>query len=106
MYQAITDHYCSITTPLWSENFMDLHLALFNLLMQSRREVALRALQLAMILLHNQEREELRRLLRFLKYAVDDDAVSLSATVSVSTELDVEIDYLLLTIKTVLLWYV
>ena len=34
IFQLIADHYASLEEPLWSEKFLDLHLALLNLLMQ------------------------------------------------------------------------
>ena len=34
LFQSIADYYNSLPEPLWSEKFVDLHVALYNLLMQ------------------------------------------------------------------------
>ena len=36
LFQALSDHYGSLHIPLWSPKFIELHIALLNLLMQAR----------------------------------------------------------------------
>jgi len=83
LYQSIADYYVVIDKPMWSENFVDIHVGLLNLLMQGRRDQVFKGLCLAVILLPNDIQKELKRLLRFLHQAILDGAVSLSSTVSV-----------------------
>ena len=83
LYQSIADHYTALNDPLWSENFVDIHVGLLNLLMQGKQEEVLKGLCLAMVLLQSTVREEMRRLLKFLCQAVSEEAVSLSSTVSI-----------------------
>ena len=87
LYQSIADYYTSLPEPLWSEKFVDLHLPLLNLLMQGKEDTALRVLQLSMLLLPPQLKEEMHRLLVFMKLASEEDgsemgAVQLSSSVS------------------------
>lgn len=82
MYQSIVDHYSKLPEPLWSDRFADLHLALYNLLMQGKRGSVLKALQLSVILLPKTRQEELKRLLAFMKMAADDESIRLSVKVS------------------------
>lgn len=81
MYQAIADHYLACTTPMWSDHFMDLHLSLFNLLMQGKTDIVRRALCLSLLLLPAHIKEQLKRLLRFIEVACDESDVQLSVKV-------------------------
>jgi hypothetical protein len=82
LYQSIADHYTHLTEPLWSENFVDIHVGLLNLLMQGKRSEVLKGLCLSAVLLPSDIREEMKRLLKFLYQAVSQEAISLSSAVS------------------------
>ena len=81
LYTALVQHYNNLSAPLWTDNFLDLQVALLNLLMQERRGVVLQALQLAMMLLPVCIQEEIRRLLTFMSYASAEEAIVLTAKV-------------------------
>lgn len=81
LFQALADHYASLGRPLWPDCFTDIHLGLLRMLMEGRRDLVLRGLQLSMLLLNPTVREELRRLLVFLAHASSDDSIQLSSKV-------------------------
>ncbi|CAH1798476.1 unnamed protein product [Owenia fusiformis] len=77
LYQEIVDVYTKNKkrSPLISDRFMDLHVAIFNLLMQGRLDVAVKAVQLSMLLLPQSKRDELEALVKFLHEAISESAV-------------------------------
>lgn len=68
-FHALSEHYTTLNPPLLPESFIDLHLAVLNLVLQQKDTVAIDALRLDMILLPLDTREELHRLLKFMAAA-------------------------------------
>jgi len=68
--------------PLWSVQFEDLHVSLFNLLMQGKRSHVLRALQLSVVLIPRPIKDEMKRLLTFMKLAAEDESFTLNDKMS------------------------
>ncbi|KAK3097684.1 hypothetical protein FSP39_012092 [Pinctada imbricata] len=65
-FQVLSEHYSKIEEPLLPERFLDLHLNILNLVLQQKNKLALEALQLDMIILPWNIKEELHRLLKFM----------------------------------------
>lgn len=86
IYSFLAEYYKSCKEPLWSDEFADLHVALYGLIMQDRCDVVLQALKLAVILLPRSIREQLRRLLAFIKLASNESAIKLCVNVSKDTQ--------------------
>ncbi len=82
MYSSIADHYKDAPEPLWSSRFLDLQLGLLNLIMQNNADSAVTCLQLCMVLLPSDVREELKRLLNFLHQVSISEDVRISSSVS------------------------
>ncbi|KAL5010967.1 hypothetical protein ScPMuIL_013272 [Solemya velum] len=74
---VIVEHYRSLAEPLLPERFLDLNLAILNLVLQEKEEIARDALQLSLILLPWNLREEVQRLLKFMAAAADDSLIQL-----------------------------
>ncbi|CAH1250828.1 DEPDC7 [Branchiostoma lanceolatum] len=66
LYQAIADHYTHLHEPLLTNRLFDVHVAVLGLIVKSKLAQAVKALQLVLLLLPSESREELRRLLRFM----------------------------------------
>ncbi|KAJ8315435.1 hypothetical protein KUTeg_007585 [Tegillarca granosa] len=73
-FHFMDEHYHTIDEPLLPERFLELHLAVLNLVLQQKDTVAIEALQLDMILLPWHIREELHRLLKFMSAAMEESA--------------------------------
>lgn len=65
-FHVLSGHYKSRSDSLLPENFIEVHLAILNFIIQQKHEVAIASLQLDMIILPWHIREELRRLLKFM----------------------------------------
>ncbi|XP_078662933.1 DEP domain-containing protein 7-like isoform X2 [Branchiostoma floridae x Branchiostoma belcheri] len=66
LYQAIADHYTHLHEPLLTNRLFDVHVAVLTLIVKNKLAQAVKALQLVLLLLPSESREELRRLLRFM----------------------------------------
>ena len=82
LFQSIASYYSAVTNPLWSDNYIDIQLALLNLLMQGELQKTLQGLQLALLLLPSETRQHMCAVLYFLKAAADDKTIPLSSSVS------------------------
>ncbi|XP_061195653.1 DEP domain-containing protein 7-like [Saccostrea echinata] len=65
-FHVLSGHYKSQANSLMPENFIEVHLAILNFIIQQKHEMAIEALQLDLIILPWHIREELRRLLKFM----------------------------------------
>ncbi|XP_048771485.2 DEP domain-containing protein 7-like [Ostrea edulis] len=65
-FHVISGHYRSQANSLLPENFIEVHLAILNFIIQQKPETAIVALQLDMVILPWHVREEVRRLLKFM----------------------------------------
>lgn len=80
-YNMICEHYTGKLDSLIPERFLDLNVAIMQLIMADREESALDAMQLNMILLPGRQKAELQRLLRFMAAAVHDSELNLDPQV-------------------------
>ena len=77
-YHHISQHYTQHQEePLLPATFIDLHLAILNLILKQQDDKALEALQMDVILLPWYIREELHRMLLFMSAATKEDALQL-----------------------------
>lgn len=81
-FHFMDEHYHTIEEPLLPERFLELHLAVLNLVLQQKDTIAIEALQLDMILLPWNIREELHRLLKFMSAAMEESAFQIDPKVS------------------------
>ena len=79
-FHVLSEHYTTIDEPLLPESFIDLHLAILNLVLQQKDKLAIEALRLDMILLPWHVREELHRLLKFMS-AASKESIQIDAKV-------------------------
>ncbi|ESO89191.1 hypothetical protein LOTGIDRAFT_106755, partial [Lottia gigantea] len=77
VFNIIAKHYRDSGECILPERFVDLHLAILNLIVSQRSPLALKALQLDMILLPWTVREELYRLLKFISAVAKDPTLKL-----------------------------
>ncbi|XP_050390420.1 DEP domain-containing protein 7 isoform X1 [Patella vulgata] len=77
VFNIIAKHYRDLSECILPDRFVDLHLAILNLIVSQRESVALQALQLDMILLPWTVREELHRLLKFMNAVCKDHTLKL-----------------------------
>ena len=84
LFWKIAKYYNELPEPLLPERFIDLHLAILNLIMTRRDKTALESLQLDVILLPWSVREELQRVLRFLSAVTSDKSFCLDIQVSLT----------------------
>ena len=80
-YNMICEHYNMRPDAIFPERFLDLNLAIMKLILSERNSTALTAMQLNMILLPNRQKEELKRLLKFMSIATVDKDVQLDQQV-------------------------
>lgn len=78
---VIVEHYRGLPEPLLPERFLDLNLAILNLVLQEKEEIARDAFQLSLILLPWDLREEIHRLLKFMAAAAYDRLIQLDPKV-------------------------
>jgi len=81
LFHKIMHEYVARLQPLWSEVFSDIHAELYRLLTEGKEVDAVRAIQVSMVLVSDNERKKLRNLLEFLKLSVDRNGVYLFETV-------------------------
>ena len=84
----ISEYYSMRADPLFPERFVDLNMSVMNLVLQEKDLSALQAMQLVMILVPDRLREELKRLLRFMAAAAEDNEIQLDRQVFTSFILD------------------
>ena len=80
-YNMICEHYSGKMDALIPERFLDLNVAIMQLILADREEAALEAMQLNMILVPSRQRAELQRLLRFMSAVVQEPEVTLDSQV-------------------------
>lgn len=80
-YNMICEHYSMRPDAIFPERFLELNLAIMKLIISERNSAALQAMQLNMILLPNRQKEELKRLLKFMAVAATDKEVHLDQQV-------------------------
>ena len=80
-FHVLSQHYTSVNESMLPESFIDLHLAILNLVLQQKDQIAIEALRLDMILLSWHTREELHRLLKFM-FAASKDSIQIDAKVN------------------------
>ncbi|BFZ09926.1 hypothetical protein BsWGS_12965 [Bradybaena similaris] len=78
----IVKHYTSLEEMLLPQKYLELHMAILNLVLTDNLDTALSALQLYVILLPCHTREELYRLLRFMRSLAADSDMRLDSQVS------------------------
>lgn len=78
LFNEIVDHYQSLGAALWPECYSELQVELYRLVMMNRFDLALRAVQLSLIILNKDVREWIRRVLAFMKCSLDESHVRLS----------------------------
>ena len=88
-YNMICEHYSLKMEPLFPEKFVDLNLAIMKHVLSDRNDLALNAMQLNMILLPEKQRDELRRLVKFMAAASRDTDLHLDNQVNINSLLDV-----------------
>jgi hypothetical protein len=87
-FHVINGHYRSQTHSLLPENFIEVHLAIMNFIIQHKPDTAVVALQLDMVILPWQVREELRRLLKFMVACAEMTDFSVDSKVSHQHKMD------------------
>jgi hypothetical protein len=83
-YNMICEHYNMRPDAIFPERFLDLNLAIMKLILSERNTTALNAMQLNMMLLPIRQKEELKRLLKFLSVATQDKDIQLDQQVIVT----------------------
>ena len=78
-YNMICEHYAMRHDSLFPDRFLDLNLAIMKHVLLDREDTALQAMQLNMILLPDRQKDELRRLLKFMLAAVEDNELVLDS---------------------------
>ena len=78
-YNMISEHYAMRQDSLFPDRFLDLNLAIMKHVLLDRDDTALQAMQLNMILLPDRQKDELRRLLKFMQAAVEDNELVLNS---------------------------
>lgn len=74
LFNILADHYGSADKSLLPDRFIDINLTILNLILQENRSITIRALQLTMMLLSTEVRNELFCLIRFLAVAYKDES--------------------------------
>lgn len=69
-YNMICEHYSGKLDALIPERFLDLNVAIMQLILSERLNAALHAMQLNMVLLPGRQKAELQRLLKFMSAVV------------------------------------
>ena len=82
IYQGISDHYAGRLEPLWPCTYGDVHLGLYRLLMKGDIGNTVRALRLAITLLDEEVKIEIKCLLEFLQSVLAATNIQLSVAVS------------------------
>ena len=77
----ISEYYAMRADSLFPERFMDLNMSVMNLVLQEKDLSAVQAMQLVMILLPDRLREELKRLIKFMAAAAEDNELQLDKQV-------------------------
>ncbi|XP_067903029.1 DEP domain-containing protein 7 isoform X1 [Heterodontus francisci] len=77
LFDAIVKYYSQTKEPLLTNDFFDIHTGVAELLVNGKSEPALEATQLCLKLLDSKNREELRRLLRFMAVAAQPASIAL-----------------------------
>jgi len=67
LFRSLSEEYAGRSQPLWSETFSCVHNEMYRLLMEGKESDVIRAAQICLILVGDEEREEMKRLLEFLK---------------------------------------
>lgn len=80
-YNMICEHYTGKLDALIPERFLDLNVAIMQLILSGRAAAALHAMQLNMILLPGRQKAELKRLLKFMSAAVHEQDLVLDPMV-------------------------
>ena len=80
-FNMISEYFAMRADPLFPERFIDLNMSVMNLVLQEKDLSALQAMQLVMMLLPDRQREELKRLLKFMAAAAEDNELQLDAQV-------------------------
>jgi len=80
-YNMICEHYSGKLESLFPERFVDLNVAIMQLVLSGREEAALQAMQLNLVLLPPRSKAELQRLLTFMAAAVQDPELQLDPQV-------------------------
>ena len=80
-FNMISEYYSMRADALFPERFVDLNMSVMNLVLQEKDLNAQQAMQLVMILLPDRIREELRRLLKFMAAAAEDNELQLDTQV-------------------------
>ena len=80
-FNMIAEYYTMRADALFPERFMDLNMSVMNLVLQEKDLNAIQAMQLVMILLPDKVREELKRLLKFMAAAAEDNELQLDRQV-------------------------
>ena len=91
IFRRLTDWYGHQVAPLWAECYRDLHVELYRLMMEGRRDTALRAFQLSIVLLKRETRLHISRLVDFMKVAAADGQIQLTKEVVHCLVLDCKI---------------
>lgn len=81
-FNMISEYYSMKADPLFPERLIDLNMSVMNLVLQEKDLNALQAMQLVLILLPNRVRQELKRLLKFMAAAAEDNELQLDGEVS------------------------
>lgn len=95
LFRAICKHYSQGSEPLLPERFIDLYLAILNLILQEKDDLAVQALQLLMILLPWQTIEEVDRLFRFMVVVANDSSCFLEEQVSTVVQFPSQFSHIL-----------
>ena len=83
-FNMIAEYYAMRADALFPERFMDLNMSVMNLVLQEKDLNAIQAMQLVMILLPDRIREELKRLLKFMAAAAEDNELQLDRQVIIT----------------------
>ncbi|WAR09424.1 DEPD7-like protein [Mya arenaria] len=76
-YNMICEHYSGKLDCLFPERFVDLNVAILQLVLSGRDDEAMQAMQLNMILLPARQKAELQRLLKFMAASIQDQELKL-----------------------------
>ncbi|KAK3593200.1 hypothetical protein CHS0354_002725 [Potamilus streckersoni] len=76
-YSVICEYYSQQSEPLLQERYLDLMIAILNLVIQEKNEAAVKALQLSVVLLSHNTKVELHCLLKYMATAAEDNELQL-----------------------------
>ncbi|KAL3884125.1 hypothetical protein ACJMK2_030347 [Sinanodonta woodiana] len=77
VFSVIREYYSQQSEPLIQERYLDLMIAILNLVLQEKNDAAVKALQLSVVLLSHNTKVELQCLLKYMATAAEDNELQM-----------------------------